>query len=97
MDDAEICLVLQFLGFVEFGVRPLLLQDLLHEALVRGFGEPALLVQESEDSWRTRLETHNTDYNQSLHHQQKIRPQGGQLMTILVKKQKQFGPINNHF
>ncbi len=44
VDDAKVRLVLQFLGFVEFGVRPLLLQDLLHEALVRGFGEPALLV-----------------------------------------------------
>lgn len=65
VDDAEICLVLQFLGFVEFGVRPLLLQDLLHKALVCGFGEPALLVQQSQDSWRTRLETQNTDYNQT--------------------------------
>lgn len=64
VDDAEISLVLQFLGFVELGMRSLFLQDLLHEALVRGFGEPALLIQESQDSWRTCLETQNTGYNQ---------------------------------
>jgi len=49
MDDAEVCLVLQFLGLKELGVSALLLQHLLHKALVRGFGEPALLIQQGED------------------------------------------------
>lgn len=55
MEDAEVGLVLQLLGFKELGVTALLLEDLLHKALVGGFREPALFVQESQDTRRTGL------------------------------------------
>lgn len=44
VDDAEISIVLEFLGFLELGVCALFLNHLLHKAFVRGFGEPALLI-----------------------------------------------------
>ena len=50
MDDAEVGLILKFLGLEELGVRALLLQHLLHKALVRGLGEPALLIQQGQDT-----------------------------------------------
>ena len=50
MNDAEVSLIFQFLGLVELGVGALLLQDLLHKALVSGFGEPALLIQKGQDA-----------------------------------------------
>ena len=56
VDDAEICLVLQLLGLLELGVSALLLHHLFHETLVRGFGEPALLVQQGQDARRACLE-----------------------------------------
>ena len=55
MDDAEVGLILKFLGLEELGVRALLLQHLLHKALVRGLGEPALLIQQSQDTRGTCL------------------------------------------
>lgn len=56
VDDAEISFVLQLLGLLELGVGALLLYHLLHEALVSGFGEPALLIQQGEDARGTCLE-----------------------------------------
>ena len=56
VDDAKICLVLQLLRLLELGVGALLLHHLLHETLVRGFGEPALLVQQGQDARRACLE-----------------------------------------
>ena len=57
MDDAEICFILQFLGLEELGVIALLLEHLLHKALVCGFREPALLIQRSEDTRGAGLHT----------------------------------------
>lgn len=59
VDDAEIRFVLQLLGLLELGVSALLLHHLLHEALVGGFGEPALLIQQGQDAWRASLEKHS--------------------------------------
>lgn len=44
VDDTEVSLVLQLLRLLELGVGTLLLYHLLHEALVGGFGKPALLI-----------------------------------------------------
>lgn len=55
VDDAEVGLVLQLLGLEELGVAALFLEDLLHKALVGGFGEPALLVKEGQDTRRAGL------------------------------------------
>lgn len=57
MDDTEVSFVLQFLGLEELWVSTLLLEDLFHKALVGGFGEPAFLVQKSEDTRGTGLHT----------------------------------------
>lgn len=53
--DAEINIILEFLGLLELGVRPLLLNHFLYKALVCGFGEPALFIQQGQNSWRTGL------------------------------------------
>ena len=50
VDDAEICFVLQLLGLLELGVGVLLLHHVLLEALSRGFGEPALLIQQGKNA-----------------------------------------------
>lgn len=50
VDDAEICLVLQLLGLLELGVGVLLLHHVLLEALFRGFGEPALFIQQGKNA-----------------------------------------------
>lgn len=55
MKNAEVNVVLEFLGLLELGVCSLLLDHLLHKALVGGFREPALFIQESQDAWRTSL------------------------------------------
>lgn len=57
MDDTEVSFILQFLGLEELGVSALLLEHLLHKALVGGFGEPAFLIQKSEDTRGTGLHT----------------------------------------
>ena len=57
MDDTKVSLILQFLGFKEFGVCALLLQHLLHKALVCGLGKPALLIEQSKNTRGTGLET----------------------------------------
>lgn len=53
--NAEISVVLEFLGFLELGVCSLLLNHFLHKALVCGFGEPALLIQQRQDARRAGL------------------------------------------
>ena len=50
VNDAEVRLVLQLPGLLELAVGPLLLEDLVHEGLVGGLGEPALLVQQGQDA-----------------------------------------------
>ena len=56
MDNTEVSLILQLLGFEELGVCALLLHHLLHKALVGGLGEPALLIQQSQNTRGTGLE-----------------------------------------
>ena len=48
MDNAEVGLVFELAGLLELGVCALLLGQLVHEALVCGLGEPALLVQQGQ-------------------------------------------------
>ena len=55
VQDAEVGLISQVPGALEFGVAALLLGDLLHKRLVRGLGEPALLVQQGQETWRVGL------------------------------------------
>jgi len=56
VDDAEVCLVLQLTGLLELAMGPLFLKDLVHEGLVGGLGEPALLIQQGQDAWRVVLQ-----------------------------------------
>lgn len=80
MDDAEVGFILQFLWLEELGVSALLLEHLLHKALVGGFGEPTLLIQQSEDTRRTGLHTeesalillHEEREVQALKHDMKV-------------------------
>lgn len=51
MDDAKVSFVPQLPGLLKLGVRSLLLNDFLHKALISGFGEPAFLIQQSQDPW----------------------------------------------
>ena len=55
MDDGELCFVLELLGLLKLGVVALLRAQLLHEGLVCGFGEPALLVQQGQHTRRVVL------------------------------------------
>lgn len=55
VDNTEVGIILQLLRLVELGVVTQLLTHLLHKGLVGGFGEPALLVQQSQDTRWTRL------------------------------------------
>lgn len=55
MNDAEVNIILKFLGLLELGVCSLLLNHFLYKALVCGFGEPALFIQQGQDAWRTSL------------------------------------------
>lgn len=55
MHDAEVDVILEFLGLLEFGVCSQLLNHFLNEALVRGFGEPALFIQQGQDARRAGL------------------------------------------
>lgn len=66
MNDTEICFILQFLGLEELGMCSLLLEHLLHKALVCSLGEPALLVQQSEDSRGTGLNTQSAQDDQTV-------------------------------
>ncbi len=60
MDDTEVCFILQFLGLEELGVSALLLEHLLHKALVCSFWEPALFIQQSENTRGAGLHTEAT-------------------------------------
>ena len=55
MDDAEVGLIFELAGFLELGVCALLLDQLVDKGLVRGLGEPALFIQQSQHSWRVGL------------------------------------------
>lgn len=44
MNDAEVGFVFELAWFLELSVIPLLLQNLVYERLVCGFGEPALFI-----------------------------------------------------
>lgn len=55
VQDAEVRLIPQVSGALELGVAALLLGYLLHKRLVRGLGEPALLVQQGQETWRVGL------------------------------------------
>lgn len=55
VNDAEVNIILQLLGLLELGVCSLLLNHFLYKALVCGFGEPALFIQQGQDAWRTSL------------------------------------------
>lgn len=55
VQDAEVGLISQVPGALELGVAALLLGNLLHKRLVRGLGEPALLVQQGQETWRVGL------------------------------------------
>lgn len=55
VDDTEVSFILQLFGLEELGVIALLLEHLLHKAFVSGFGEPAFLIQKSQDTRGTGL------------------------------------------
>lgn len=55
VNNAEISIVLELLGFLELGVRSLLLNHLLYKGFVCGFGEPTLFIKQSQDAWWTGL------------------------------------------
>ena len=50
MQDTEVGLIPKVPWPLEFGVTTLLLGYLLHKGLVRSFWEPALLIQQSQES-----------------------------------------------
>ncbi|TNN69484.1 hypothetical protein EYF80_020318 [Liparis tanakae] len=51
VDNAEVGLVFELAGLLELGVCALLLDQLFYKGLVRGLGEPALFIQQSQHSW----------------------------------------------
>lgn len=55
VDDAEVGLIFKLAGLLELGVSALLLDQLVYKGLVCGFWEPALLIQQSQHSWRICL------------------------------------------
>lgn len=55
VDDTEVSFILQLFGLEELGVTALLLEHLLHKAFVSGFGEPAFLIQKSQNTRGTSL------------------------------------------
>lgn len=55
VDDREFSFVLELLGLLKLGVAALLRAQLLHKGLVCGFGEPTLLVQQGQHTWRVVL------------------------------------------
>lgn len=55
VDDTEVSFILQLFGLEELGVIALLLEHFLHKAFVSGFGEPAFLIQKSQDTRGTGL------------------------------------------
>lgn len=65
MQDAEVRLVLELPGSLELGVRSLLGAQLLDEGLVRGLGEPALLIEQSQHPRGVRLGKGKKEIEQS--------------------------------
>lgn len=55
VDDAEVSLIFQLAGLLELGVCALLLDKLFYKGLVRGLGEPALFIEQCQNSWRVCL------------------------------------------
>lgn len=55
VDDAEVGLIFELAGPLKLGMCALLLDQLVHEGLVCGLREPALLIQQRQNSWRVRL------------------------------------------
>lgn len=55
VNDTEVGIIFELLGFLEFWVVAQFLNNFLHKGFVCGFREPALLIQQSQDSWRTSL------------------------------------------
>ncbi len=55
MNDTEVRIIFELLRFLEFWVVAQFLNNFLHKGFVCGFREPALLIQQSQDSWRTSL------------------------------------------
>lgn len=55
VDDTEVSFILQLFGLEELGMTALLLEYFLHKAFVSGFGEPAFLIQKSQDTRGTGL------------------------------------------
>lgn len=56
MQDSEHQFVFVLFGFGEFNVTSVGVQQLVHERNISGFGEPALLVQQGQDTRRVILE-----------------------------------------
>lgn len=61
MQDTEVGLIPQVSGALELGVAALLLGNLLHKRLVSGLGEPALLIQQGQETWRVGLASRGTE------------------------------------
>lgn len=55
VNDTEVSIIFELLGLLKFWVVAQFLDYFLHKGFVCGFGKPALLIQQSQDSWRTIL------------------------------------------
>ena len=56
MKERELCLVFELFWFGEFHMVRLRVHEFLHKGDVCGFGEPALLIQQSQDARRVVLQ-----------------------------------------
>lgn len=56
MEDRKLRLVFELFGFGEFHVVPLCVHEFLHKGDICGFGEPALFVQQCQDTRRVVLQ-----------------------------------------
>lgn len=74
MQDAEVGLIPQVPWPLELGVTTLLLSHLLHKGLVRGLWEPALLIQQGQESRGVSL-TIDTDGGRVKSDSQRAGPQ----------------------
>lgn len=61
----ELCLVFELFGFGEFGLVAMCVNKLLNEGDICGFGEPTLLIQQGQDTWRVVLVTNKTKTQQN--------------------------------
>jgi len=55
VNDTEVSIIFELLGLLKFWVVAQFLDYFLHKGFVCGFGKPALLIQQSQDSRRTSL------------------------------------------